>query len=141
MPRRANVARVKANRSYTIDEAAQAVGVTTATIRNWIRKGLQVLSSQRPALILGEHLKAFITEMKRPKNGPLSVGEFYCLSCKSRGRPALGMVQYEPLSEMNGRLSALCGHCERDCSRFVSAAALPDWAAVLDLGKSAPRHD
>ena len=137
MPRRASHASVKINRPYTVEEAADAVDVTPQTVRRWINEnGLTALVSKRPALILGVHLKAFLKARRRSGHGPLAIGKFYCLSCKSRGAPAMGLVQYEPLSPQHGCLVALCGNCEADCSRLVSSRDLPAWGEHCDFGKS-----
>ncbi|MDQ3246746.1 MAG: helix-turn-helix domain-containing protein, partial [Pseudomonadota bacterium] len=52
--------RVKVNRSYTVEEAAEAVGATPQTVRIWIKSGLLALEGQRPVLILGWALKDFL---------------------------------------------------------------------------------
>ncbi|MBO6510898.1 MAG: DNA-binding protein, partial [Roseibium sp.] len=64
MGRRISAARVKTHRSYTVEEAAEAVNATSQTIRSWIKQGLHALSETRPTLILGCALKAFIEERR-----------------------------------------------------------------------------
>ena len=51
MGKRANPMRIKAVLVYTPEEAAKALGKSTATIRNWIKDGLPVMSSRKPMLI------------------------------------------------------------------------------------------
>lgn len=57
MGKRPNPMAVKATLTYEIAEAARALGVTTATIRNWIKDELPVMSSCKPYLILGEAIR------------------------------------------------------------------------------------
>ena len=59
MTRRPSYRVLRAARSYTFEEAATALGVSFSTIRNWVKKGLPIMRSQRPYLILSEDLKAF----------------------------------------------------------------------------------
>lgn len=140
MARRASAARVKSNRSYTVEEAAYAVGVTERTVRAWIKRGLAAMTSQRPALILGYNLKEFVAERRVQKAGPMEIGRFFCLTCKRPRPSALGMVDYQPLSERHGRLTALCADCEGTCVRIVSAASLPGWRRICQLGGNIPRR-
>ena len=57
--RKPNWRRIKTLRSYTIDEAAKALGVHRNTIRHWIKKsGLRAFTDQRPHLIQGGDLVA-----------------------------------------------------------------------------------
>ena len=60
MARRISAIRVKANRSYTVEEAADAVGATPQTVRNWIKRGLPAMAAQRPILIIGCALKEYL---------------------------------------------------------------------------------
>lgn len=141
MARRVSSARIKVNRSYTVEEAASTVGVTEQTIRAWIKRGLPALQAQRPTLILGSELKVFLGSQRAPKSRPLQIGEFYCLSCKAPRKAALGMVDYQPVSATTGRLEAFCEDCEGACSRIVNVSALALWSVscrgVSSIRKSA----
>ncbi len=83
MARRICVTRVKSNRSYSVDEAAETVCVTEQTVRIWLKQGLRCLNSSRPTLILGGDLKDFLKERTAKKALTLSVGEFKCFRCKA----------------------------------------------------------
>ena len=134
MPRRVSAARVKANRSYSVEEAADIVGVTPQTIRHWIGRGLPAMTGTRPALILGCALKDFLARNERQRKQPLGTGEFFCFRCKQPRRAALGMADYAPLSPTHGRLNALCEVCETALSRTVRAESLPAWLTICDIG-------
>lgn len=140
MPRRSSAARVKANRCYTVEEAAETVGVTPPTVRSWIRRGLRALIGQRPALILGFDLKEWIAAQRKPKSRPMLIGYLRCLSCKDARTPAFGMVDYHSLSGTHGRLAGFCNECEAPCSRIVSAKDLPAWRAFCEVGGNIPPH-
>ena len=140
MSRRVSAARVKSHRSYTVEEAAEAVGVTAPTVRDWIRRGMTAMIQQRPTLILGAHLKAFIVEARTKKIGPMPTGQFFCLRCKTRTEAAMGLADYHPLSEHHGRLEAFCARCEGTCSRIISRPALADWAQHCRIEESLLRH-
>ncbi len=65
MARGASAARLKSNRSYTIEEAAQTVGVTQQTVRSWTKQDLLATTDQRPFLILGSVLGDFLKECQQ----------------------------------------------------------------------------
>ena len=140
MARRVSAARVKAHRSYTVEEAAERVGVTPQTVRSWVRQGLTAMTAQRPYLIFGCALKEFLARAEADRKQPLRIGEFFCLRCKTARPPALGMADYSPMSRGHGRLHAFCAVCEGPCSRVVSAASLPEWVAIYAIGGSGAGH-
>jgi len=58
---------VKVHRSYTVDEASRLLGVAKGTVRRWMTAGLPFLTDQKPALILGADLAAFLKARAKPK--------------------------------------------------------------------------
>ena len=140
MARRASAARVKSNRSYTIEEAAEAVGVTQQTIRRWIKQGLLAMTDQRPFLILGSAIRDFMKETRQKRMRPLSVGEFYCMRCKAPREAASGLVFYQSLSASHGRLEAFCAVCEGVCQRIVRDEDLRQWSAFCQIEGSTDRN-
>ncbi len=140
MALRASAARVKSNRSYTIEEAAETVGVTQQTVRSWIKQGLPAMTDQRPFLIIGLALKDFMKETHQKRKQPLSIGEFFCVRCKVPRKAAAGMVFYSPLSGSHGRLEALCAVCEGVCQRTVRAEDLRHWTPFCRIDGSTDRN-
>lgn len=60
MPKRSNPMAVSKALTYTVEEAATTLGVTTATIRNYVKRGLPIMTAQRPYLISGEAMREFL---------------------------------------------------------------------------------
>jgi len=98
MARRVSAARVKSNRSYTVEEAAGVVGVTEQTIRHWLAQGLPAMTAKRPALILGCALKDYLARQNRRRKKPLGPGQFFCFHCKEARRAAFGLIDYHAKS-------------------------------------------
>lgn len=92
LAKRPNPRAIKAARSYTMQEGAEALGVTVGAVRGWIRAGLPVMKAQRPFLILGDALRQFLED--RRGNGKVKLGtdQLYCLMCK-QGQSPLGMIK------------------------------------------------
>jgi hypothetical protein len=141
MARRIRTTRVKANRSYTIEELADAVGVTPQTVRAWVKQGLLALTEQRPFLVLGWACKEFSEIANSSRKRPLRLGEFLCLACKCPRGAAMGMADYEPHTLGRGLLRAFCEICEGACTRLISAASLPAWRAICQIGGNNPEQD
>ena len=134
MPRRVPYKRIKSNRSYTFEEAADVLGVTIATVRRWARvEGMPYLSDRRPYLILGWALKSFLKGRDRPCELNLKPTEFNCLTCKSRREPLGMMVDYVAICEKRGLLKGLCPVCGGVCCRIVSARQKDQLAQIFDL--------
>jgi hypothetical protein len=57
MSNRANPMAIKAALTYEISEAAIKLDKSPATIRNWIKGGLPIMSSKKPYLISGAELR------------------------------------------------------------------------------------
>lgn len=130
MPRRITASRIKSNRSYTVEQAAETLDVTQQTIRAWIKSGLPVLNTKRPTLIMGFALKDFVQTRREGSKRPLDHGEMYCLGCKAVTAPALGMIDYIPLSNSHGMVRGFCANCERTCTRIIRGDDLPRWMAL-----------
>ena len=75
MSKRANPMAVKAALSYEIGEAATALGKTPATIRNWIKDGLPVMSSRKPYLISGAAIREYLRVKYKSAKRPLDPGQ------------------------------------------------------------------
>ena len=139
--RKISAARVKKHRTYTVEELAETTGATEATVRNWVKRGLPALTAQRPMLILGRDVRAFLKGEANRRRRPTEFGEFFCFRCKAPRKPALCIADYVPIGPTHGRLVALCYACERECSRMVSIRDLPAWRAFYEINGSYEGND
>ena len=133
MARRFKTRGIKANKTYRIDELADAAGVSPPTVRVWIKAGMTLIDDSRPTIIMGFHALEFLTARKNSSKRPMALGEFYCLRCKAPRSPLGAMADYEPSSVTGGRLKAFCGVCECPCNLNISANKLSDFRKVLDV--------
>ena len=132
--------RIKVHRSYTVDEAARALGIAKGTMRRWLKDGeLPYLSDQKPALILGTSLKAFGKTRNKAKT-KCKLHELYCFKCRAPSAPAGNMADFVQRSPKSGNLKAICG-CGTIMNKNVSNTTLQVLAAVLDITiYQAPEH-
>lgn len=121
MARQYKVNRIKLHRNYEVEEAAELLGVSAQTVRQWIKDGLPALTERRPYLILGWELREFLAAREAARKHPLGPGEFYCLSCKVARKPAYGMTERVVSSDGRAMLKGFCEACEAPCNLFVAA--------------------
>ena len=134
MVRRVRTRGIKPNKTYEVNELAEPAGVTTATVRRWLKVGLDKLDGSRPTLIMGFQALDFLDARKSKARRPSGhVSEFYCMRCKTQRGAWGGMADYEAISANGGRLKALCEACKCQCNRNVSARDLPEIRKVLDV--------
>ena len=131
--RHPNPRRVKIHRNYTVEEAACLLGVHKNTVRQWIKQGLPVIDNQRPMLILGTDLAAFLQSQRRKNKRKCKPGEMYCLRCREPKRPALNMAEYQPKTESLGNLFGICPDCDAGINRNVNPSKLEQIRGELEI--------
>lgn len=133
MAKRPNQRAIRAARTYTIEEAAQALAVSIGTVRNWANAGLPTMTAQRPYLIVGEEIKVFLARRDQGRRAKLNPDQLYCLTCKAARAPFGMMVDCTPQTAKTARLSGLCDTCGGTCNRMISAAKIEDFSGIFDL--------
>lgn len=116
---RVNARRIKIHRSYSVDEAARALGVCKQTVRRWLKDGLPRLDSRRPTMILGSDLKAFLKRRRQAGRHTLLPGEMYCMKCRCPRLPELGFAELAPWNDKIGSVSGFCPECGSVMNRRV----------------------
>lgn len=132
MPKSANLSGIKSLRNYTIMEAAAVVAVSERTIRLWIKQGLPAMANERPTLVRGDALIAFIKSQRKARKKPVAQDEFYCLKCRAARKPAGRFVECE-LNGQRARLSAICETCDTIMHKPIAQTRLSSLAEVFDL--------
>lgn len=135
MPRRPNPRRIRKHYSYTVEEAATALDVAKGSVRRWIKSGLSALTDQRPTLILGSDLIAFL-QGRRAKRQKCAIDEAYCFSCRRPRKPAFAEVEITSLKGGTARMWAICEVCGTDMHKPVSASRLSELEAHVTVAFS-----
>ena len=132
---------VKIHRNYTVEEIADLFGIHKNTVRGWVKSGLATSDNKRPLLVLGHDLAEFL-QVRRVKNKQTcKPGELYCVCCRAPRFPAANMVEYSPVTEKFGNLSAICPDCDSIMNRRVSLAKLEQVRGKMDISfPQAMRH-
>ena len=130
MAKRPNWRKVKKHRSYTVDEAARCLSVHKGTIRRYIKVGLPTLDDQRPLLILGVDLIAFL-KCQTPEKQKCALHECFCLKCRKPQPPAFDEAEFTADKAHSGQLRAFCEVCATVMHKRVSHAQYYDLSRVL----------
>lgn len=136
MTRRANPMAVKAALTYEVGEAAAALHKSPATIRNWIKDGLQVMASRKPNLISGAAIREYLQEKHKTAKCPLEPDELYCLSCRAGRRPLGMVVEAVANSSKTTRLNGVCDRCSAHASRIDSDSKIQSFARTFHFKES-----
>ena len=131
MPKRPNPRAIRAARTYTVEEAAIALRVSTGTIRSWVKSGLPLMRSQRPFLILGDALRSFLEDRAKKGKVPLRPDQLYCFACKTARTPMGLMVDCTPQTTKTARLLGLCEVCGGTCNRMISRSKIDRFSQIF----------
>ena len=132
---------VKIHRTYSVEEMASLFGIHKNTVRHWLGNGLATIDRQRPLLVHGRHLIAFLKANRARNKVTTPAGHIYCLRCRAPRRPWGGEVTYRPLTTDLGDLAGFCPACGSRLNRRVSTARLAAALADLRLRETeAPEH-
>jgi hypothetical protein len=115
-----------------VDDVSRALGVCKATVRRWLKAGLPALTDQKPALVLGKDLIAFL-KTRAPVKQTCRIEECFCLSCQTPRRPAFGEVELRLQEGGGGMITGLCRQCSSTMNKRVSARGVEQLRAILTV--------
>lgn len=131
--RHPNYRLVKLHRSYSVEDVADLFGIHKHTVREWVRHGLPVMNDQRPMLMLGHDLRAFLQARRIKNKRPCQPGQMYCVRCRAPKFPAGDMADYRPTTENLGTLQGICPDCGCMMNRRASLVKLEQVRGKLDV--------
>ena len=135
MAKRVNPMAVKANVSYEAFEAARALGVSTATIRNWGKDGMEVMTSSKPYLILGSAIREYLRAKYAAARRPLEDDELFCASCGKGRKPLNLLVSQSQITIKTDLLKGICQNCGCTATRMISHKQRLAFAATFQISK------
>ena len=82
-----NPNRIRINRSFSVPEIAELLGVNRFTILYWHRKeGLSAIDGRIPYMFHGKELRRFIRERQKRENRNVPPMNFFALNAENRER-------------------------------------------------------
>jgi transposase-like protein len=128
---------VKASLTYTIDEAAQALGKNPATIRNWIRDGLPVMSSCKPYLMSGAAIREYLRAKHKAAKRPLEADQLFCPTCGVGRKPVDMAVCMSKIAPKTNLLKGQCSQCKGTATRMIARSRVTEFAQTFIIKKQA----
>jgi hypothetical protein len=125
--------RIRSSRCYSVLEAAALLGVSTGTVRAWIRLGLPVLEECKPVLIPGDRLKAWLKTRAKARKHHCQPNELYCCRCRSPQKARPGSVEITQRNAKTIAIRALCDSCEAKMNKAGSLARIAEVKAAFGL--------
>lgn len=138
--RRFNIRRIKATWPYSVQEIAELFGVHKNTVLGWFKDGLQADRSQRPSLVRGDMVAAFLAVRQTRKRQPCAPDEFYCFKCRAPRKAYLRMVDIVIESPTRLRIKALCGVCDTPVNKVQSVRELAKIRECFEVQQLAGEH-
>jgi len=133
MAKRPNPRSIRAARTYTVEEAAAALGVSIGTVRTWAKSGLPMMKSERPFLILGDSLRDFLSGRSAGGKAKLQPDQLFCFTCKAPRSPMGLLVDIVPQTAKTARLMGLCDVCGGTCNRMISQTATEQFSRIFQV--------
>jgi hypothetical protein len=119
-----SLSKIRFKSAYTPKEASALLEVNRKTILRWVKEGLPLLDpKQKPRLIMGKDLKAFIKAKREASQVKLRPNEYYCLACRKpvEAKPHTQMVEKtgKKIGKLNRDQEILYAKC-KECSRKIA---------------------
>lgn len=134
MARNFPVNRLKTHRVYTIWEVSDTLGCHKQTVTRWIKlNGLPADTGQKPWLIDGRDLKAFLGMRVRKARCKLALHHCFCLGCKAPRQPDGKIADYVQQTADSGRLTGLCPACGALMHKVVRRTDLEKIKAKIEV--------
>lgn len=123
--RKYNLRHISRQRSYSLYEIAELLGVNYRTPGNWIKEGkLTTIDDKRPYLVHGSALYDCCKVINDSFKRPCEEGELYCFGCQHGTSPKDNLVTLH--LEKNGCMKIIgeCSECGCKQHRLVSESSL-----------------
>lgn len=142
MPRLISWKPIKKNRYYTAKEAGAVLGVTPCQINTWVRRGLTALVEQKPCLILGSDLQAYLRNRIAKKHQCCALDQLFCFSCRTPRVPVERKVEIVKAGA-NGLIhfKGVCPACGTTLSILRSAKQIEAIKALLMVTNNVVKVD
>ncbi len=108
---RPNPRLAKLHRDYTESEIARLFKVHRNTVRGWRKRGLPAIDDQRPAMIQGKAVRAFLEGERARSKRPSPPGTIFCCKCRAPRPPAVDSVVFHVGASGTGNVRGLCAEC------------------------------
>ena len=123
--------------SYSDEDIATQLGITSHTVVSWRNKGLIPIDNHHPTLYHGFNVKETLGKMNNKRRLKLALDEFYCLGCRDIKRPFHSQISADG-QEGQTRIMAICPDCHKRMIKVLNWDQLhqiKNFYRVVDLSQ------
>jgi hypothetical protein len=123
--------RIRPTATYSVEEIAEITGKCVGTVLRWIGAGLPIIEDQRPYLVEGSALLAWLRERRKSRQRKCGSDELYCFRCREPRRPVPVSVTFAQTDAERVTIRAKCGTCGLDMVQATSVKKAAEKLAGL----------
>lgn len=117
---------IRPSKTYSLLEIAKELDRDIATVRRWVHDGLPTLDDQRPPLVLGSELKAWLKAKWFARKQKCNPDELFCFKCRKPRKPGPGTLYIIPRNEKTLSITAQCSVCDTRMNKVGSQAKISE---------------
>lgn len=138
--RNCNPGTIKLEKSYTIEEAAELLNKHPNTISHWEKAGLPVMKQEKPHLIKGVVLAAFLKTLRQSRKQSCQPDEMFCVKCQEPRRPEGGRAEATIYNANQLLLHGKCEECGKRINRRGGVKKLPEYEKTFSISTLHNQH-
>lgn len=132
---------IKVNRSFSVPEIAETLGVSRFTILYWHRKeGLKAIDDRVPYMFHGKELRRFIRERQEKRKHKCAPDEFFCVKCKKPRTSANNRVIVTIINRKQLNVQGTCAVCNSKTNRRNTTANLSQLTKIYSIEEIRNKH-
>lgn len=138
--RKFDLRRIKRDMSYSPQEICELLGSHKNTVHMWLKGGLRRIDKERPYLIHGSDLYAFLEARQKKKHRSCALNEMYCVKCH---KPQLAWENVVDVIIYNAKqlmLRGLCAFCQNTINKLGSVSQMSNYQKLFIVQTIVQRH-
>ena len=128
-----NTRLIKQSYSYRYYEIADLFRIHPNAIARWVKEGLRQIDDQKPYMIYGGDLTAYLDSRQKRRKRPCRSGEIFCCKCQAPQPLWQRAVDITVRNEKTVYLSGLCAVCNTVLKQIGSVAKLPAYQKYFNV--------
>lgn len=110
---------IREKQSYSTEEVAELFKIHINTVHAWYRAGLPRIDNQKPSLIFGADLIAFLNTKNVLKKHPCAPNELFCCKCQKPRTPKDNLICIK-ITPARTNIVGYCTTCGTRINKAIS---------------------
>ena len=128
-----NTRHIKRDYPYNIQEVRDLFGIHKNTVRSWIKSGLKLMDKNRPHIVHGSDLIAYLNERQSKRKCKCKPHEFYCFKCRAARPTWKSIIDIDIKNTKLLQLSGVCASCSIKVFKAGSINKLPEYDKTFNI--------